>query len=101
MRHDVPLGEDRWLTVVSPADPEGTQILLEPAALPAAVTFCKALYDDGIPFTQLAVDDLQEEYDRLAALDVEFTMTPTDMGTVSVAVLDDTCGNLIQLAQMK
>lgn len=98
---DVPAGEARWLTVVSPADPDGVELLLEPDAHPAAREFKKALAADGIPYTQFAVDDVHAEVERLKALGVEFTQEATDYGPVVVAVLDDTCGNLIQLATMK
>lgn len=100
IRHDVPAGGARWLTVVSPADPEGTEILLEPRGMEAAVTYYEHLYDNDIPATQLSTDDLDAEFARLSERGVRFTMEPTDMGTVQVAVFDDTCGNLIQLAQM-
>ncbi|MCZ2807048.1 VOC family protein [Modestobacter sp. VKM Ac-2983] len=98
---DVPVGEHRWLTVVSPADPDGVELLLEPTGHPAAGPFKEALVADGIPFTQFAVDDVYAEVERLKALGVEFTQEPTDFGPVVTAVLDDTCGNLIQLATMK
>jgi catechol 2,3-dioxygenase-like lactoylglutathione lyase family enzyme len=95
---EIPLGEHHsWLTVVSPEDPDGTQLVLEPDAHPAAKPFKKALMDDGIPFTSFAVDDVHAEFDRLRDLGVTFTQEPTDLGTVTTAVLDDTCGNLIQL----
>lgn len=97
-RNDVPLGEHRWLTVVSPADPEGPELLLEPDGHPAAKPFKDALVEDGIPFTSFAVDDVKAEFDRLRALGVLFTQEPMDAGPVTVAVLDDTCGNLIQIA---
>jgi len=96
---DVPAGEYRWLTVVSPEEPEGTELLLEPSDNPATKTFKKSLYEQGIPLTSFAVEDIQEEYERLRGLDVNFTMKPTKMGPVTVAVFDDTCGNLIQIAQ--
>jgi catechol 2,3-dioxygenase-like lactoylglutathione lyase family enzyme len=100
-KHDVPTGDARWLTVVSPADPDGTELLLEPDGHPAAGPFKKALVDDGIPFTQFAVDDVYAEVERLKGLGVEFTQDATDLGPVVTAVLDDTCGNLIQIATMK
>jgi catechol 2,3-dioxygenase-like lactoylglutathione lyase family enzyme len=100
-KHDVPVGEYSWLTVVSPDDPDGTELLLEPDAHPAAKSYKKALVADGIPLTQFAVDDVQSEYERLRARGVTFTQPPTDMGTVVTAVLDDTCGNLVQIAQAK
>jgi catechol 2,3-dioxygenase-like lactoylglutathione lyase family enzyme len=96
---DVPLGEHRWLTVVDPENPAGPQISLEPKGHPAVAPFTEALVADGIPFCMLGVDDVQAEYDRLTALGVAFTLPPTPMGPVIVTVLDDTCGNLIQLAQ--
>jgi len=96
---DVPLGENRWLTVVSPDDPEGPQLLLEPDSHPAAGPFKAALAADGIPVTSFAVDDVHAEYERLRGLGVQFTQEPADMGAVTTAVLDDTCGNLIQIAK--
>jgi catechol 2,3-dioxygenase-like lactoylglutathione lyase family enzyme len=96
-KHDVPTGEYRWLTVVSPEDPEGTELLLEPSGHPAAKPFKDALVADGIPFTAFAVDDVHAEFERLRGLGVRFTQEPTDMGQVTTAVLDDTCGNLIQI----
>ncbi|MGW3405405.1 VOC family protein [Streptomyces zhihengii] len=98
---DVPAGDARWLTVVSPADPDGVELLLEPDAHPAARPFKNALVGDGIPYTQFAVDDVYAEVERLKGLGVEFTQEATDLGPVVTAVLDDTCGNLIQLATMK
>lgn len=98
---DVPAGGARWLTVVSPADRDGVELLLEPDQHPAAKTFKEALVADGIPLTQFAVDDVHAEVERLKGLGVEFTQDATDLGPVVVAVLDDTCGNLIQLATMK
>ncbi|WP_368496223.1 VOC family protein [Herbiconiux sp. A18JL235] len=96
---DVPLGEHRWLTVVDPELPEGTQLSLEPKGHPAVGPFTEALAADGIPFLQLGVDDVQGEYERLVDLGVAFTQPPATMGPVIVAVLDDGCGNLLQLAQ--
>ena len=98
---DVPAGEARWLTVVSPEDPDGTELLLEPDGHPAAGPFKRALVDDGIPYTSFAVDDVQRELERLRALGVRFTREPMTMGEVTIAVLDDTCGNLIQIAAMR
>ena len=95
---DVPVGEARWLTVVSPDDPDGTELLLEPDGHPAAKPFKQALVGDGIPYTSFAVDDVKAEFDRLRALGVRFTQEPLDMPSVTTAVLDDTCGNLIQIA---
>nr|WP_223147639.1 VOC family protein [Georgenia wutianyii] len=100
-RTDVPVGEARWLTVVSPAAPDGVELLLEPDAHPAARAFKEALVADGIPWTQFAVDDVAAEVERLQGLGVEFVQEATDLGPVVVAVLDDTCGNLVQLAQLK
>jgi catechol 2,3-dioxygenase-like lactoylglutathione lyase family enzyme len=96
---DVPLGEYRWLTVVDPDSPNGTQISLEPKAHPAVAPFTDALQLDGIPFCILGVDDVQAEYQRLMDLGVTFTQPPTPIGPVTVAVFDDTCGNLLQIAQ--
>ncbi|GHJ12282.1 hypothetical protein TPA0908_02770 [Micromonospora sp. AKA38] len=98
---DVPTGEHRWLTVVSPDAPDGVELLLEPEAHPAAKAFKEALAADGIPFTQFAVDDVAAEHDRLRQLGVLFTQAPVDMGPVATAVFDDTCGNLIQIAQYR
>ena len=96
---DIPMGEARWLTLVSPDAPDGTQLLLEPDSHPAAGPFKAALAADGIPVTSFAVDDVHAEYERLRGLGVQFTQKPVDMGGVTTAVLDDTCGNLIQLAK--
>ena len=96
---EVPVGEYRWLTVVSPDDPDGTELLLEPDAQPAAKVFKAALVGDGIPFTSFAVDDVAAEFARLKGLGVRFTQEPAEMGPVTTAVFDDTCGNLIQSAQ--
>jgi catechol 2,3-dioxygenase-like lactoylglutathione lyase family enzyme len=95
---DVPMGEHSWLTVVSPEEPDGVELVLEPSDHPAVGPFKAALVADGIPFTSFAVADVQKEYDRLTALGVTFTQPPTAMGPVTTAVLDDTCGNLIQIA---
>ncbi|HEY8481118.1 MAG TPA: VOC family protein [Spirillospora sp.] len=97
-KHDIPMGEARWLTVVSPEDPDGTELVLEPGDHPAVKPFKEALVADGIPFTSFAVDDVKAEYERLRALGVRFTQEPTEMGPVTTAVFDDTCGNLIQMA---
>ncbi|MBV9042444.1 MAG: VOC family protein [Acidimicrobiia bacterium] len=98
---EVPLGEHAWLTVVSPEDPDGTQLSLEPDEHPAARPFKEALVEDGIPFTSFSVDDVTTEYDRLVGQGVRFTQPPTDMGPVTTAVFEDTCGNLIQIAAQK
>jgi catechol 2,3-dioxygenase-like lactoylglutathione lyase family enzyme len=95
---EIPLGAHRWLTVVSPEDPDGVELVLEPDEHPAAKPFKEALLEDGIPFTSFAVTDVQDEYDRLSALGVRFTQNPLSAGPVTTAVLDDTCGNLIQIA---
>jgi len=100
-KNDVPVGDARWLTVVSPADPDGPELLLEPDGHPAAKPFKAALVEDGIPFTSFAVDDVKAECDRLRVLGVRFTQEPMEAGPVTVAVLDDTCGNLIQIASAK
>ncbi|WP_336209610.1 VOC family protein [Nonomuraea sp. LPB2021202275-12-8] len=94
---EVPLGEDRWLTVVSPDDPDGTELLLEPDGHPAVKPYKAALVEDGIPATAFAVDDVHAEFGRLRELGVLFTQEPLEMGPVTTAVLDDTCGNLIQI----
>jgi catechol 2,3-dioxygenase-like lactoylglutathione lyase family enzyme len=100
-KHDVPLGGGaRWLTVVSPDAPDGPELLLEPAGHPAVKPYRDALLSDGIPLAQFAVDDVQAEYERLSGLGVRFTQEPLEAGPVTTAVLDDTCGNLIQLATL-
>ena len=101
VKNDVPLGENRWLTVVSADQPNGTELLLEPSDHPAVQPFKAALVADGIPATSFQVDDLDAEYERLSGLGVAFTQQPMDAGQVRVAVLDDTCGNLIQLVELK
>lgn len=97
---DIPMGEFRWITVASPDEPGGTQLSLEPSDHPAVAPFREALAADGIPFTSFAVTDVQAEYDRLTALGVTFTQPPTTHGPVTTAVLDDTVGNLIQIAAL-
>lgn len=101
-KRDIPLGNGaRWITLVSPDDPDGTELLLEPNAdYPAMKALKESLVADGIPYTAFQVDDIRAEYARLKGLGVEFTMEPTDMGSTSIAVLDDTCGNLIQIYQV-
>lgn len=99
-KHDVPLGEHRWITVVSPQAPDGIELVLEPDGHPAARPFKAALVADGIPYTAFAVDDVHAEAARLKGLGVTFTQEPLQMGPVTTAVLDDTCGNLIQLVAM-
>jgi len=98
---EVPLGAHRWLTVVSPDEPDGVELLLEPDEHPAAKPFKKALVEDGIPFTMFGVQDVNAEYQRLVGAGVRFTQPPVDMGPVTTAVFDDTCGNLIQMTQKK
>ena len=99
-KRDIPLGEARWLTVVSPEGPADIELLLEPNSNPAAQTFQKAIFEQGIPLTAFAVDDIQKEYARLKQRGVEFTMEPTNMGPTTAAVFNDTCGNLIQIYQV-
>jgi catechol 2,3-dioxygenase-like lactoylglutathione lyase family enzyme len=97
---DIPLGDASWLTVVSPDQPDGTELLLEPSGHPAVKPYKNALVEDGIPATSFAVDDVQAEFDRLGSKGVRFTQEPTEMGGVTTAVFDDTCGNLIQIVQL-
>jgi catechol 2,3-dioxygenase-like lactoylglutathione lyase family enzyme len=97
---DVPVGDARWLTLVSPDAPDGPELLLEPDGHPAAKPFKAALVEDGIPLTSFAVNDIAREFERLRGLGVRFTQEPVQMGPVTTAVFDDTCGNLIQLAQL-
>ena len=99
-KRDIPLGAASWLTVVSPEQPDGTELLLEPSDHPAVRPYKKALVEDGIPATSFAVDDVQAEFDRLRSKGVRFTQEPTQMGAVTTAVFDDTCGNLIQIVQL-
>lgn len=99
-KQDIPVGKFRWLTVVSPHEPEGTELSLEPNENPAAKTFQRALHEQGIPLTAFAVEDVVVEFERLEASGVRFHTRPTSMGSAKVAVLDDTCGNLIQLYQV-
>lgn len=99
-KQDIPLGEDRWLTVASPAGPEGIELLLEPNTNPIAKTYQQGIYESGIPATMFAVDDIHAEHARMKDLGVTFTMDPTPMGPVTSAVFDDTCGNLISLTQL-
>ncbi len=98
-KHDVPSGEFRWITLVSPDDQDGTELLLEPNDHPAAKEYQKKLFADGIPVTMFGVADIRKEYERLMEKGVTFTMKPTKMGEVTIAVFDDTCGNLIQIMQ--
>lgn len=96
---EIPIGTHRWLTVVSPDEPDGVELLLEPDEHPAAGPFKAALVADGIPYTSFAVNDIEAEHKRLSSLGVRFTQDPVDMGPVTTAVFDDTCGNLIQIAE--
>jgi catechol 2,3-dioxygenase-like lactoylglutathione lyase family enzyme len=97
-KQDIPVGEFKWLTVVSPEDPDGVELLLEPTDHPAAAAYQKALHGDGIPAASFAVASVQAEFDRLTSHAVEFTVEPTDIGGATIAIFDDTCGNLIQIA---
>jgi len=97
---DIPLGSASWLTVVSSEQPDGTELLLEPSGHPAVKPYRNALVEDGIPAASFAVDDVQAEFDRLRSKGVRFTQEPTEMGPVTTAVFDDTCGNLIQIVQL-
>jgi catechol 2,3-dioxygenase-like lactoylglutathione lyase family enzyme len=99
-KYDIPVGEARWLTVVSPENAAGPELLLEPDSHPAAGPFKEALAADGIPATSFAVDDVDAEFQRLRSLGVQFTQEPLEMGGVTTAVFDDTCGNLIQIAKV-
>lgn len=96
---DVPVGDYKWLTVVSPEEPEGTELLLEPNNNAAARQFQESIFKQGIPAAMFAVDDVQAEFERLRDLGVAFTVEPTDHGAFSLAVFNDTCGNLIQIVQ--
>jgi predicted enzyme related to lactoylglutathione lyase len=97
---EVPMGEHKWLTVVSPNEQNGVGLLLEPMGFEPARVYQKALKDAGIPYTSFMVADLDKEYRRLAGIGVKFSMEPKEMGPVTMAILDDTCGNNIQLVQM-
>jgi catechol 2,3-dioxygenase-like lactoylglutathione lyase family enzyme len=99
-KNDVPMGTHRWLTVVSAEQPDGVELVLEPDEHPAAQAYKSGLVADGIPYNSFTVADVQQEYDRLTALGVRFTQPPMEMGPVTTAVLDDTCGNLLQIAAM-
>ena len=101
LKHNIPLGDHAWITVVSEEAPEGTELLLEPDAHPAVRPFKRALVEDGIPSNSFAVDDVAAEHERLVARGVRFVQPPTDLGTVIVAVFDDSCGNLIQIQEEK
>ncbi|HUT17865.1 MAG TPA: VOC family protein [Anaerolineae bacterium] len=99
-KFDFPVGQFKWLTVVSPEEPNGTELLLEPSDNPAAKTFKKALFEQGIAAASFVVDDIHQEYERLKELGVAFAMEPTNTGQATIAVLDDTCGNFIQIYQV-
>lgn len=99
-KSDFPVGQFKWLTVVSPEAPECAELLLEPSDNPAAKTFKKAIFEQGIAAMSFGVDDVQKEYERLVKLGVVFTMQPANVGMATIAVFDDTCGNLIQLHQV-
>ena len=98
-KHDLPVGEYKWLTVVSPDDPDGTELLLEPNENPVAQEYQKGMFDQGIPVASFGVTDIHAECEKLKSLGVAFSMEPTEMGNVTIAVFDDTCGNLIQIMQ--
>lgn len=100
-KHDVPAGEFRWISLVSPDNQDGTELLLEPNDNPAAKDYQKKLLEQGIPATMFGVTDVLKEYERLLKHDVKFTMEPTRMGDNTIAVFDDTCGNLIQIIEHK
>ena len=98
-KQDLPVGEFKWLTVVSPEDPDGTELLLEPNENPVAQQYQQGILDQGIPAASFGVTDIDTEYERLKSLGVTFVMEPTEVGNVTIAVFDDTCGNLIQMMQ--
>lgn len=98
-KKEIPLGEHKWLTVVSPNEQTGVELLLEPMAFEPARVYQQSLKENGIPWTSFAVDDIEKEYERLSGLGVQFSIPPREAGTVKIAVLDDTCGNYIQLMQ--
>lgn len=97
VRHNVPMGEHAWITVVSPSFPDGPELLLEPSSHPAVAPYRNALKQDGIPLAQFGVDNVKGEYERLTAKGVTFTQPPTDLGEYAIAIFDDTCGNLIMI----
>ncbi len=101
IKHNIPLGEYAWITVVSEEAPEGMELVLEPDDHPAVRPYKRALVEDGIPITSFAVDDVEAEHERLKGRGVRFVQPPTDLGTVITAVFDDTCGNLVQIAEEK
>ena len=99
VKHNIPMGEHSWITLVSPEEPDGVELLLEPNAHPAGKTFQDAMKQDNIPFTAFSVENLNNEVDRLQSLGVTITQPPTNVGSASIAAFDDTCGNLIQLIE--
>ena len=101
VKHNIPVGDHAWITVVSEEDPEGAELLLEPDDHPAVRPFVKALVEDGIPSASFAVNDIGAEHDRLVARGVRFVQPPTDLGSVITAVFEDSCGNLIQITEEK
>ncbi len=98
-KHDEPVGEYRWIALVSPRNQEGTELLLEPNNHPASREYQEKIYSEGIPATMFGVDDIEEEYERLRDKGVKFSMEPTEAGEMTIAIFDDTCGNLIQLIE--
>jgi len=100
-RNDIPMGDARWLTVVSPEAPDEVELLLEPGGNAAARAYQHALFSQGIPLTAFAVENIRNEYERMKKLGVVFRGEPQQMGPTAVAVFEDTCGNLIQLYQVK
>ncbi|MDN7228217.1 VOC family protein [Planococcus sp. N064] len=100
-KHDIPMGKFRWIALVSPENPEGTELLLEPNDHPASREYQQKIFAEGIPATMFGVSDIHVEYKRLLDLGVQFSIEPTEMDTVTIAVFDDTCGNFIQIAQPK
>jgi len=99
-KNDLPVGDFKWLTVVSPEGPDDVELLLEPNANPAAQTYQRAIFEQGIPLTAFAVDDIRQEYERLKKMGVVFQSEPVEMGPTTIAVFEDTCGNLIQIYQV-
>ncbi len=99
-KNDIPFGEYRWLTVVSPEEPNGAEVVLEPIGFPPAKTYQKALFEAGIPLTAFQADDIQKEYERMKKLGVVFKGKPKQTGPVKLCAFEDTCGNLIQIYQV-
>lgn len=99
-KQDFPVGQFKWLTIVSPEEPEGTELLLEPSDNSAAMEFKKSIFEQGVAAAAFAVDDIQAEYERLKGLGVDFSLDPTEMGSTMVALFDDTCGNFLQIYQV-